>query len=255
MPTTLISGPGDTICAGESVRLFASGKTIYNWTPSTGLSNANIASPLATPARSTTYRLIATNADNCFPDTALYTVVVFDRPQINIVPESISRPVNTVVTLITESQNVTRYNWTPAAGLSCTNCPSPTVVLSRNITYRVEADNPGGCPVYDEVMVEPVCLANDLFVPNTFSPNGDGKNDRFYPMGQGVSGLRFMRVFNRWGELVFEKTNFNANDPTAGWDGTYKGRQLTPDVYVYIIGILCHDNKQVDLKGNVTLLR
>lgn len=254
-PTTLITGPGDTICVGESVRLFAAGKTLYTWTPAAGLSNPSIATPIATPDQTTTYRLVATNADNCFPDTAFYKVEVFPRPQINIIPDRILRPINAVVTLNTESKNVTRYNWTPATGLSCVDCPAPSVVITRNITYRVEGDNDGGCPVFDEVVIEPVCLASELFVPNTFSPNGDGKNDRFYPMGQGVSGIRFMRIFNRWGELVFEKTNFNANDPAAGWDGTYKGRLLTPDVYVYIIGILCHDNKQVDLKGNVTLLR
>jgi len=254
-PTPLITGKGDSICVGETIRLFAAGKTSYTWSPTTGLSNGAIPNPLASPTQSVTYRLIATNPDNCFPDTAFYPVVVFPRPVVNIIPDRISRPINTVVTLNTESSNVTRYNWTPVTGLSCADCPAPSVALTRSITYRVEADNGGGCPVFDEVLVEPVCLASDLFVPNTFSPNGDGKNDRFFPMGQGVSGIRFMRIFNRWGELVFEKTNFNANDPGAGWDGTYKGRQLTPDVYVFIIGILCHDNKQVDLKGNVTLLR
>jgi gliding motility-associated-like protein len=129
------------------------------------------------------------------------------------------------------------------------------VTISRDITYRVQADNPGGCPATAEVVVEPICLAGDVFIPNTFSPNGDGRNDRFYPMGRAVSGIKSMRVFNRWGEMVFEKTNFNANDPSAGWDGTYKGKLLTPDVYVYVVVVLCHNAVVNEIKGNVTLLR
>jgi gliding motility-associated-like protein len=92
-------------------------------------------------------------------------------------------------------------------------------------------------------------------VPNTFSPNGDGRNDVFYPMGQGISQIKSFRIFNRWGELVFERANLFANDPTAGWDGTYKGKQLTPDVYVYIMVVLCFNNENIELKGNVTLLK
>jgi gliding motility-associated-like protein len=105
------------------------------------------------------------------------------------------------------------------------------------------------------VEVEARCLANEIFVPNTFSPNGDGRNDRFYPQGLGVAGIKHMRIFNRWGELVFEKTNFSSNDPSQGWDGTYKGKILSPDVFVYMIDVLCSNNQFQELKGNVTLLR
>ncbi|RZK33654.1 MAG: gliding motility-associated C-terminal domain-containing protein, partial [Hymenobacter sp.] len=63
------------------------------------------------------------------------------------------------------------------------------------------------------------------------------------------------RIFNRWGELLFEKTNFQANDPTYGWNGTQNGTPLTPDVYVYVMEILCDNSVIYNVKGNVTLLK
>jgi gliding motility-associated-like protein len=254
-PKILQTFLGDSICLGESFRLFAAGMDFYNWSPAAGLSATNIASPLASPLTSTVYRVIASDSFNCFPDTAFVPVVVFLRPTVNIIQDKIIAPIGTSITITTQSANVTRWRWTPVAGLSCTNCPEPQFTAIRNIVYRVEVDNEGACPATDEVEVEVRCLANEIFVPNTFSPNGDGRNDRFYPQGLGVAGIKHMRVFNRWGELVFEKTNFNSNDPSQGWDGTYKGQILSPDVFVYMIDVLCSNNQIQELKGNITLLR
>ena len=92
-------------------------------------------------------------------------------------------------------------------------------------------------------------------MPNTFSPNGEGHNDIFYPRGRGLAAIKSMRIFNRWGELLFEQTNFAVNDPNAGWDGSYKGRKLTPDVYVYMIDVLCENTEVISVKGNITLLK
>jgi gliding motility-associated-like protein len=74
-------------------------------------------------------------------------------------------------------------------------------------------------------------------------------------MGKGVSIIKSLRIFNRWGEVVFERSNFSPNDPSVGWDGTFKGKQLSPDVYVYVFSILCFNNQIIELKGNVTLLK
>ena len=74
------------------------------------------------------------------------------------------------------------------------------------------------------------CNGGNLFLPNTFSPNGDGKNDAFYPRGSGIRKIKSLRIFNRWGETVFTATDFDANDETAGWKGSYKGQPLPPGV-------------------------
>ncbi|HMZ46899.1 MAG TPA: gliding motility-associated C-terminal domain-containing protein [Chitinophagaceae bacterium] len=107
----------------------------------------------------------------------------------------------------------------------------------------------------EEVKVTVVCNGGNIFVPNTFSPNGDGMNDVFYPRGKGVYTIKSFRIFNRWGEMVFEKTNFQANDASAGWDGMYKGVKQPTDAYVYSIEIMCDNSISVPAKGSITILR
>jgi gliding motility-associated-like protein len=115
--------------------------------------------------------------------------------------------------------------------------------------------NDGGCIAKDDVAVEPYCTADNIFLPNTFSPNGDGQNDVFYPRGTGITSIKSMLIFNRWGELVFERKDFALNDVTAGWNGTFKTRPLTADVYVYVVEVQCGNNEVYGMKGNVTLMR
>jgi gliding motility-associated-like protein len=100
-----------------------------------------------------------------------------------------------------------------------------------------------------------LCNNSNIFVPNTFSPNGDGSNDVFYPRGSGVFKILNLKVFNRWGEVVFDKSNFNANDAATGWDGTYKGKQLAADVFIYMLQVVCDNNSTLTFKGNIALLR
>jgi gliding motility-associated-like protein len=99
-----------------------------------------------------------------------------------------------------------------------------------------------------------VCDNRNFFIPNTFSPNGDGSNEIFYPRGQGLFKIKSLRIFNRWGELVFENREFQANDPSAGWNGMYKGKKGSPDVYVYQIEIYCTNDQVFKLAGNVALI-
>ncbi|NJO24909.1 MAG: gliding motility-associated C-terminal domain-containing protein [Bacteroidia bacterium] len=124
-----------------------------------------------------------------------------------------------------------------------------------NTTYTVTVSNNGNCIATDFVTVFVTCTKGNLYIPNTFSPNGDGMNDIFYPRGRGINAIKALRVFNRWGQLVFEKQNFNANDASSGWDGTFKGAHLTPDVYVYIIDVVCENNTLLTFKGDVSLIR
>jgi gliding motility-associated-like protein len=254
-PQKAIVSRGDTLCLGERFQINASGADRYQWSPATGLSATNIPNPLARPQETTNYRLIAGDSLNCFRDTLYVPIVVYPPPTIQIVEPLITGIVGNRIKIATASTDATRWRWSPATGLSCIDCPEPEVTISRSATYRVHVTNPGGCEATDLVNIEPICTGDGVFVPNTFSPNGDGRNDLFYPMGSGTSSIKSFRIFNRWGEMVFEKNNFQANDPSAAWDGFYKGKPLTPDVYVYLIVVLCYNNNTLDLKGNVTLLR
>jgi gliding motility-associated-like protein len=105
------------------------------------------------------------------------------------------------------------------------------------------------------VTVFVVCVEGNLFLPNTFSPNGDGANDVFYPRGKGIYGVKSFRVFNRWGEVVFEQQNIQVNDMSKGWNGIFRGKLASQDVYVYTIDVVCENNQVFSFKGNVALIR
>jgi gliding motility-associated-like protein len=119
----------------------------------------------------------------------------------------------------------------------------------------VEFIDNNGCRNKGEVQVIVFCNNDNVFVPNTFSPNGDGSNDAFYVRGKGLNRVKSLRIFNRWGQIVFERTNFAVNDASAGWDGRYKGAKPVADVYVYQMEIWCDNSTVVSFDGNVALIQ
>ena len=100
-----------------------------------------------------------------------------------------------------------------------------------------------------------MCNNANIFVPNTFSPNGDGANDIFYPRGSGIFKIKNLKVYNRWGQIVFERSNVNANDASEGWNGSYKGEKLPPDIFVYVLEVVCENNTTLIFKGNIALIK
>ena len=254
-PFAMQASRGDTLCRGGSVRLFAQGAHSYVWSPATGLNSTTSASPLAVPSTTTRYMVVGSDDRGCFKDTAYVPVTVYPIPTVNAGPD-----VTINVGQITEltpvlSPDVTNVIWTPTTGLFRTNYPSITVKPGETTEYTAEVTNAGGCKARDRVTVAVICNGANVFIPNTFSPNGDGANDVFYPRGSGLFSIRSLRIFNRWGEMVFEKNNFNPNDANSGWNGTYKGLKLTPDVFVYTVEIVCDNSSILTFKGNIALIQ
>jgi gliding motility-associated-like protein len=201
-------------------------------------------------------KLQASNALGC-SDTTSKALYVPPTPEVTIGDGPVI-PVGTGVTLpVTYGPEVVSYNWSPDKNLSCIDCAAPYANPKTTTKYTVKVTDQYGCINQSDVTVTVVCNGLNYFVPNTFSPNGDGVNDVFAPRGVGLARVNSMRIFNRWGEMVFERMNFMANDrtPTGGWDGTYKGKPASPDVYVYIIEFVCENNAIVPVKGNVALVR
>ncbi|MEO6833420.1 MAG: gliding motility-associated C-terminal domain-containing protein, partial [Chitinophagaceae bacterium] len=145
--------------------------------------------------------------------------------------------------------------WLVDSSLSCWDCFLPNAHPRYTRTYVATGYDKNGCFATDTVTVFVRCNGDSVFIPNTFSPNGDGHNDRFFPRGTGIDRMMSFRIFNRWGEMVFERLNFAVNDESAGWDGSYKGQQLPPDVYVYTMQSRCEDGQVVQWKGDVTLMK
>ncbi|HRG94137.1 MAG TPA: gliding motility-associated C-terminal domain-containing protein, partial [Chitinophagaceae bacterium] len=111
-----------------------------------------------------------------------------------------------------------------------------------------------GCVNSQSIQVIVICKNSNLFIPNTFSPNGDGSNDIFYPRGKGLDRIKTLRIFNRWGEVVFEKRDVPVNDPGAGWNGSFKGGRPIADVYIYQAEVFCENGELIKLNGNIALI-
>lgn len=196
---------------------------------------------------------IATNSSGC-TDTATRNLLVNPIPVITI-PSLQVTPLATPIQLpATYTNNIISYAWTPANGLNCTDCTQPFASPKFNTVYTVTALDDNGCRNSAKVQVIVLCQGANVFVPNTFSPNGDGSNDVFYVRGRGLDRVKSLRIYNRWGELVFERVNFAVNDATVGWNGTYNGKKLTPDVYVYQVDVFCDNSESIRFEGNVSLI-
>jgi len=256
MPATLSFEQPLPICAGSTAQLQVSGAELYNWQPATALNNASIGNPIANPQATVTYTVIGSDSKKCFSDTAQITLEVIPHPQFKIADSIVSILVGSSYQIVTtSSSDVIGWQWNPATALSCSNCPQPLTQPVRDISYVAKAYNSHGCSTEDRITVNVLCKNENLFMPNTFSPNGDGMNDKYYPRGKGLFTIKSLRIFSRWGNVVFQKNNFQANNEAYGWDGKYDGKLLTPDVYVYIIEVLCDNGALITSKGNITLLR
>ena len=183
-------------------------------------------------------------------------ITVVDVPNVTIVPpgqlssDTILR-FGQCITL--SGSGAKRYEWRPNYNITSLSLPTVTICPQREETYILRGYNSGtverGCFSEDTVHVIVVQDCGEMYVPNAFSPNGDGANDLLYVRGQCLETLTFI-VFNRWGQKVFETT-----DKNIGWDGTFKGDLMNTGVFVYRLEGKDYDGKGYSMKGNVTLIR
>ncbi len=245
---------GDTaICFGKFAQLYDSGGTKYTWLPNLGLSNYHSADPLASPPNSVTYMAIA-QLGSCIPDTNYVTVIIYPLPTVDAGPDQ-KLLAGSIAQLTAKGNLIHEYMWSPAATLNCDTCYNPQASMSVTTTYSIIVTSIHGCVNTDSVTIHLYCDNSQLFVPNSFTPNNDGQNDVFYPRGKGVSIIKSFRIYNRWGELLFERSNINLNDEYNAWDGSFNGGSPRPDVYVWVIDALCETGEPLFLKGDVTIIR
>ncbi len=146
--------------------------------------------------------------------------------------------------------------WTPAEGLSCVDCMDPYASPTSTTLYTVTVVNSNGCEASAEVRVE-VDKTRNVYIPSAFSPNGDGTNDLFmiYADAESVLQINHFQVYSRWGEMVFQATNFRPNDPDYGWGGLFRDELMNPAVFVYWAEIEFVDGHVQLYKGDVSLLK
>lgn len=156
---------------------------------------------------------------------------------------------------VESSQTGLTYLWSPADGLSCTDCAKPTARPRTSQTYQVVVTTPDGCTATDQVSIM-VNTNQRVFVPNVFSPNGDGINDEFLPFtGGAVERINAFRVYDRQGNLVFEAKDMPQNQPGLGWNGEFRGKRMQPAVFVWTAEVAFFDGRVRVFKGDVTLVK
>jgi gliding motility-associated-like protein len=235
----------------------ASGNTsVFEWSPAASLDNAFIHNPIASPTVSTKYMVVGKSQYSCPNDTDFVQVTVGSIPLLQVIADTATLAGKSVQLLasVTNSLPVS-YQWEPPDGLSCTNCPDPVATVNTDRTYTVTVTSDLGCEAMDTVHVNTFC-DDQLYIPNSFTPNSDGLNDIFYIKAPGEGIIKAMYIYNRWGEVVFEKKDFNLNDPGAGWDGKVHGDDVTNShVFSYVIYLTCKKGLDYTVIGSVTILK
>ncbi|RYY31022.1 MAG: PKD domain-containing protein [Chitinophagaceae bacterium] len=259
-PVASISIP-DTVCINTPAlfggHLAVADTNTVNWQWSFGNGqSANVQNPAYTYTNVGDY-IVNLKTSVPFGCTAEISKPIFVPPAPTVsVPSEIQIISGSGITIpAVYTGDIANYKWAPSQRLDCDNCPTPYANPAKTTKYKITATDIYGCVVSSDLTIHVVCGDRNLFVPNTFSPNGDGANDVFFPRGTGVFNVKSLQIFNRWGEKVFERANFNANTASSGWDGTFKGKRAPQDTYVYAMEIVCENSEVSTFKGNVTLIR
>lgn len=231
------------ICEGDRTTLSAKGGNTYSWTPDYGLNITNGAGVVARPNMTTVYTVEVSDNSYCGQTTTVM-VTVNPRPEV-IAGRDTSYNLNDAI-FITAKSTAT-INWVRGEGINCVSCAETQVYPGRNTCYVVEATNDFGCIASDEVCIE---LTEDFtaYIPNTFTPNGDGMNDMFLIYGENISNVS-MEIYDRWGTRLFYSDNF-----ATGWDGHYKSVLCPAGVYTYVINYTGLNRKKYTKTGSVTII-
>jgi gliding motility-associated-like protein len=215
-----------------------------------------VASPNFSSLGAGVYPLIVEDANGCRWETSIElenppAISVDAGPNVTIFYGDSTR----LDAEITPASGNYVIKWTPSDSLSCTSCPQPLAGPDSTVTYHVLVTDENGCTATDEVTVF-IKFKPDVYIPNSFSPNGDNINDIFMIYaGDRIDKILELEIYSRWGESVFYVANFLPNDPQYGWDGMFRGKPAVLDVYAYFAIILYKDGKQKLFKGDMQVVK
>jgi gliding motility-associated-like protein len=238
----LVTGPSD-ICEGEPVRLNADGAQNYLW--NTGETTSSI---FSRPKDSIKYRVIGYNT--CEKDTAYISVKVHARPRADFTYKP-KKPILVDETVFFHYTGKGANKWVWYFGdrnaiEGTVTDPEFSFSEKGDKLVTLVATNEAGCTDTMTYSLH-VTFDSKIFIPNSFTPNDDGVNDKFKAVGYNLKSIH-TRVFNRWGELIYESGNMD-----DAWDGTYKGERVMEGVYIYMIEAQAKDGEPYYLNGNITV--
>jgi gliding motility-associated-like protein len=213
--------------------------------------------PLANPAAvavSGNYYIKALGANNCTSTKPVKVTVLIHKLIAGIRYPTITTGINTPTPLSARDIGLS-YAWSPPVGLSSAFIREPIFNYNRQTEYIINITRDNGCITVDTVLVKlvavpPDVVRSDIFVPKAWTPNNDGHNDKLFPLTVNIRELKYFRVFNRWGQLVFE-----TNVIGSGWNGIFKGQPAVMDVYTWTVEAIGVDGKHYKKAGNSVLIR
>ncbi len=242
------ASPDRLICLEDTLRVTADGAIHYEWLPNDNITNNQVSNPDVWPSQDQYYTVTGRDSNWCANSDSVW-VQVQQPPQLTMPPDTIVI-VGDEVQLNPVTFDAWSWAWTPGDGLSCTDCPNPIAKPLVNTEYKLAIKDSLGCFETIRTMRILVEVKYSLDVPEAFTPNGDGINDVIYPDGWGIKDIVEFRVFNRWGEQVFE-----ASPVEPGWDGYYKGELQNAETYIYLVKARTFDNVLRSEQGMFSLIR
>ena len=252
LPRPVVSATDGEMCFGDSALITASGALSYSWNDPIEILYPDSSASYALADQTITYTVTGTDTNGCV-ETAQSTVTVVEEQDLIEERECIIIGENATIGF--DYGPGFTYDWTtgPTDFLVCKDCAVQTITITEevdSIEYEVTYSDRLGC--FPKVDKYTVCVEDKYTfdVPSAFTPNGTGENNVVYIKGHGVQELIYFRIYNRWGEMVFE-----TNDINQGWDGTYKGNAQDMETFVYQAKVQFYNDKFGEKGGEITLIR
>lgn len=247
------AGEDTAVCFDKTIALLhgtagnLSGSVSYEWSDTTNLEYPHQAITAATPPETEVFTLTVTDNYGCnFSVTDQVTVIV--QPPVPAFAG------NDTIAVIKQAHQLlatggTTYIWSPAAPLNFSDIANPLATLDHDQLFHVIVIDKAGCIGSDDVFIQ-VYPGPAYHVPNAFSPNGDGLNDIFRVIPAGIAYTEWFRIFNRYGEMIFE-----TNQWLKGWDGTFQGKKQPMGTYVWVLKGVDKNGRKIEMKGTVVIVQ
>jgi gliding motility-associated-like protein len=258
VPPILLSNKDTSICRGDTIWLSVLGGDSVAWLPNKWIADSAAYDTYARPDSTIKYYVrTIIKSTGCYSTDSVLTTVQ-QPPTLTIIasPDS-SVVMGEVVTLSAVTDQTVTYTWDPADKLSCSNCPNPIFNAFDSTLFNLVIKDLVNCfTLQKSIQINVEEKYPKTFLPKAFNPGSENETDRILTVrGTAIDEVLEFKIYNRWGNIVYEAYNFKTGDASKGWDGTYKGKEQPIDSYIYTIKVRTYSRKEITQKGSVLLIR